>query len=148
MAGRSASLMLLATVALAACDTFHGLESRAELAVPADLDCIDRVLRESPAVGEVMRYRTALRAFEVAPRWGSRLAINSYWGYRAGGQAIILQVIDEEGRFHYSNGLVRDSARVAPETAAAIEPLIAQLDAAIVAQCGLPVAAAPAILRF
>jgi hypothetical protein len=141
-------ILLLIVVATAACDTFHGLESRSELGKAADIDCIDRVLRASPDIEDVSFARATTRSFAVVPRWESQLAVNNYWAYRAAGRAMVLQVVEEDGHTFYSNGLVRVETRVAPDLAASLSPLIVRLDQALVAECGLAAAAPLSVLHF
>jgi hypothetical protein len=128
---------LLAGFSLAACDTLHSVQSYSALSAPPEAACVERVLKADPDVAEVKFEATESHAFGLTPRWGPQTTYSSVWRYQTAQRRLWIQILRTPDSVYYSNGRLQMNARISTEDSAIIAPVIARVDTALIAQCGL-----------
>jgi len=133
---RVASVVL--ALFLAGCDPFYGVESRATLTGPVDVDCVNAALTNLPEASTVTYQRDESRSTQIFPKQRKVLTVMHVWLYGEGSNDI-LQINQTPDGWDYSNSRTRMGVAVPHAEMARFEPLMVKANRAIQSRCGLPV---------
>jgi hypothetical protein len=123
---------------LVGCDPFYGVESRAELAGPGDVRCVNAALASVPDVGRVTYQRSEDRSTEIMPKQRQVVTVMHVWLYGEGGSDT-LQINRTPDGWDYRNARSRMGVAVPHDEMARFQPLMLKVNRAIQSRCGLPV---------
>ncbi len=124
---------------LAGCDPFYGVESRAKLAGPVDVECVNAALGSVSEAWPVTHQRREDHSTEVLPKERNVATIAHDWVYGEGGSDI-LEIIQGPDGWNFRNSRSRMGVAVPHDEMARFVPLMQKVNRAIETRCGLPVA--------
>ncbi len=116
----------------------HGVDSRASLAGPVDVRCVDAALTSMPEAGRVTYQRREDRSTEIVPKRRTVLTVIHFWTYgEAGGD--ILQIDQSPDGWDYRNARSRIGVTVPHDEIERFIPLMQKVNRLLQASYGLPV---------
>ena len=134
----SRAIAVVPVLFIASCDSFYGIESRANVRGPVDIPCVNSVLARVPGVGEVTYRRSENRSTEILPKQREILTVTHLWTYGEDG-GDILQIDQTPNGWDYRNARSRMGKAVPHAEIARFQPLMLKVNKAIQSRCGLPV---------
>lgn len=123
---------------VAGCDRFYGVESRATLAGPVDIRCVNAALASIPDVGDVTYQRSDESSTEILPKQRKVVTVMHVWAYGEDGNDI-LQINQTTDGWDFRNARSSMGVAVPNDELARFQPLMLKVNRAIQSRCGLPV---------
>jgi len=130
--------VVVSALLLAGCDPSYGVESRATLAGPVDVRCVNAALRSVPDVGRVTYQRSESRSTELLPKQRKVVTVMHVWLYGESGNDI-LQINQTPDGSDYRNARTRMGVAVPHYEMARFQQLMLKVNRAAELRCGLPV---------
>ncbi|OQW78570.1 MAG: hypothetical protein BVN32_06310 [Proteobacteria bacterium ST_bin14] len=124
---------------LAGCDTLRGVAIRTSLSEPVDVSCVTATLSAIPEAGEVVYEQNVSRSTEILPKQRKIVTTMHVWRYGEGRRANLWIIESVRGR-KFENSRLQLGRAVPLEEVARFIPLMREVNRAIQAQCGVPVA--------